>query len=144
MTFRQQMDPMTGEFTQADLPSYSPAALVMVDFTWRLAGVRETDNQLEWNVRPRCPASEAAYFSIHFDRNRTASMVYDKKGAELQLNGNVIGRIESGTARLITDKQGRPKLLAGISETVETVSLRLGSHPAQRITIHPNQQVHLG
>jgi len=71
-------------------------------------------------------------------------MVYDKKGAELELDGKSIGRIESGTARLITDKQGRPKLLAGISETVETVSLRLGLHPAQRITIHPNQQLHLG
>ena len=144
MAFRQQMDPLTGEFTQADLPSYSPAALVMVDFTWRLAGVRETENRLEWNVRPRCAVSEAAHFSMHFDRNRTAGMVYDKKGAELELDGKSIGRIESGTARLITDKQGRPKLLAGISETVETVSLRLGLHPAQRITIHPNQQLHLG
>jgi hypothetical protein len=144
MTFRQQMDPITGEFTQADLPRYSPCALVMVDFTWRLAGVRETDNQLEWNVRPHCPASEAAHFFTHFDRNRTASMVYDKKGAELELDGKSIGRIESGTARLITDKQGRPKLLAGISETIEAVSLQLGSHPAQRITIRPNQQLHIG
>jgi hypothetical protein len=144
MTFRQQMDPLTGEFTQADLPSYSPAALVMVDFTWRLAGVRETENQLEWNVRPRCTASEAARFSMHFYRNRTATLIYDKKGAALQLDGKMIARIESGTARLITDKQGRPKLLTGISETVETVSLQLGSHPAQRMTIHPNQQLHLG
>ena len=138
------MDPMTGDFTQADLPGYSPAALVMVDFTWRLAGVRETDNQLEWNLRPRCPAAEAAHFSMGFDRNRTAGMVYDTKGAELQLDGKSLGRIDSGTVRLITDKQGRPKQLAGISETVESISLRLGSHPARRITIHPNQQLPLG
>ena len=129
MTFRQQMDPLTGELTQADLPSYSPAALAMVDFTWRLAGVRETENQLEWNVCPSCAASEAAHFSTHFDRNRTAGISYDKQGADLRLDSKSIGRIESGTARLITDKQGRPKLLTGISERVESVSLRLGHTP---------------
>lgn len=30
--FRQQMDPMTGEFTQADPSGYSPAALVFLEF----------------------------------------------------------------------------------------------------------------
>ena len=34
--FRQQMDPMTGEFTQADPSGYSPAALVFLDFARRL------------------------------------------------------------------------------------------------------------
>jgi hypothetical protein len=35
--FRQQMDPMTGEFTKADPSGYSPAALVYLDFVQRLA-----------------------------------------------------------------------------------------------------------
>ena len=144
MTFRQQMDPVTGEFTQTDTPGYSPAALVMVDFTWRLAGVREINGQLEWNVRPGCAAAQSAHFSMHFDRSRTANMVYDRGGAALELDGKKIGRIESGTARLITDKQGRPNLLAGIGEAVETVSIHLGSSPVRSVTIHPNQQVHLG
>lgn len=116
MTFRQQMDPMTGEFTQAGMPGYSPTALVMVDFTWRLAGVRETQEMLEWNVRPSCAASQAAHFSLHFDRSRSATMVYDERGATLELDGKSVGRIESGTARLITDKQGRLTQLAGISK----------------------------
>jgi hypothetical protein len=34
--FRQQMDPLTGEFTLADAPGYSPAALVFLDFARRL------------------------------------------------------------------------------------------------------------
>jgi hypothetical protein len=34
--FRQQMDPMTGEFTKADPSGYSPAALVYLDFITRL------------------------------------------------------------------------------------------------------------
>ncbi len=36
--FRQQMDPLTGEFTMADPSGYSPAALVYLDFVRRLAG----------------------------------------------------------------------------------------------------------
>jgi hypothetical protein len=144
MSFRQQMDPMTGEFTQTDTHGYSPAALVMVDFTWRLAGVRKIEGGLEWNVRPRCDASQAARFSIRFDRSRTATMVYDKKGAELELDGKRIGRIESGTVRLITDRKGQPKLLAGVSERDEQVSVRLGSSPVQSVVIQPNQQRFLG
>jgi hypothetical protein len=34
--FRQQMDPQTGDFTQADPSGYSPAALVYLDFIRRL------------------------------------------------------------------------------------------------------------
>jgi hypothetical protein len=35
--FRQQMDPMTGEFTKKDPSGYSPAALVYLEFVQRLA-----------------------------------------------------------------------------------------------------------
>ena len=35
--FRQQMDPLTGDFTQADPSGYSPAALVYCDFIQRLS-----------------------------------------------------------------------------------------------------------
>ena len=35
--FRQQMDPLTGDFTQADLSGYSPAALVYLDYIRRLS-----------------------------------------------------------------------------------------------------------
>ena len=34
--FRQQMDPLTGDFTQADPSGYSPSALVFLDFARRL------------------------------------------------------------------------------------------------------------
>ncbi|MEO8736723.1 MAG: alpha-L-rhamnosidase [Edaphobacter sp.] len=37
--FRQQMDPQTGDFTQADPSGYSPAALVYCDFIRRLGTV---------------------------------------------------------------------------------------------------------
>jgi hypothetical protein len=35
--FRQQMDPLTGDFTMADPSGYSPAALVYLDFVRRLS-----------------------------------------------------------------------------------------------------------
>jgi hypothetical protein len=34
--FRQQMDPLTGDFTQADPSGYSPAALVFLEFARQL------------------------------------------------------------------------------------------------------------
>jgi len=37
--FRQQMDPLTGDFTQPDPGGYSPAALVFLDFARRLSHV---------------------------------------------------------------------------------------------------------
>jgi len=36
--FRQQMDPLTGDFTQPDLVAYSPAALTFLDYARRLSG----------------------------------------------------------------------------------------------------------
>jgi hypothetical protein len=35
--FRQQMDPLTGDFTQPDPGGYSPAALTFLDFARRLS-----------------------------------------------------------------------------------------------------------
>jgi hypothetical protein len=40
--FRQQMDPLTGDFTQADPSGYSPAALVFLEFARRLGEAPET------------------------------------------------------------------------------------------------------
>jgi hypothetical protein len=48
--FRQQMDPLTGDFTQADPSGYSPAALVFLDFA----------RQLNKSVAPAAPAKPAA------------------------------------------------------------------------------------
>jgi hypothetical protein len=143
-TFRQQIDPLTGDFNQADLPDYSPAALLMVDFTWRLAGPREDEDGLEWNLRPTHAVAQGARFSLQFDRGRTAAVTYAGKSATLYLDGRLLGRIDSGSARLITDKQGRPKQLVGITEAVETVSINLPPRPVHRLTLHPNQTLQLG
>src|ERR1700722_18241841 len=53
--FRQQMDPLTGEFTQADPSGYSPAALVFLDFARQLG-------KSAASVAPAKPLSTAQQF----------------------------------------------------------------------------------
>jgi hypothetical protein len=141
--FRQQIDPMTGDFNQADLPAYSPAALVMVDFTWRLAGPREDGDLLEWNIRPQHASAQGAHFSLQFDRGRTATIIYSGKSATLNLDGRFLGRIDSGTVRFVTDKQGHPTQLVGISEAIETITITFPPIQPQRHTLQPNQTLQL-
>lgn len=119
MTFRQQIDPLTGAFTEG-APDYSPAALVMMDYTWRLAGIVEEPEALWWNVRPGHAA--AGRFSLKTDKGATAGMRYDAKGADLRLNGKLVARID-GTARLVTDLSGKPAALIGVSVTEQAVTL---------------------
>jgi hypothetical protein len=143
-TFRQQIDPMTGDFNQGDLPAYSPAALAMIDFTWRLAGPSEEEDTLEWNLRPKhTVAADGARFALSFDRGRTAAITYRKQSAALHLDGRSLGHMNAGSARLITDKQGRPKQLVGISETPESISIALPPHPTQHFTLDLNQVLQL-
>jgi hypothetical protein len=141
-SFRQQIDPLTGAFTQEDAPGYSPAALVLIDYTWRLAGVREVEDGLEWTVRPGHPSSRGAVFALPLDGGGTAEMHYDAKGADLTVSGKPVGRIE-GVARLTTDQKGAPRSLIGISEKPQSVALRLSGRPARRIVVAANQSIAL-
>jgi len=143
MSFRQQLDPSNGKFTMEDMPGYSPAALVMFDYTWRLAGVQEENDSLEWNVRLGHPAARSALFRMRTDTARIAEMKYDRRGAELRLGGKILGRIDSGIARLVTDSAGVPKALVGISEQPQTVTIRLSGRAAQKVALQPNVRVAL-
>ena len=139
MTFRQQMDPWTGQFTVADAPNYSPAALVMMDYTWRLAGVTEQADDLHWNVRPGHAAADHARFIMRTDAGATAEMRYDGKGASLHLAGQPVAYIE-GTARLVTGKDGKPVALVGIDEKPQVIALGIDGK-ARRYTLTANQVV---
>jgi hypothetical protein len=143
MSFRQQMDPLSGEFTKDSPAGYSPAALVMLDYTWRLAGVREEGDSLEWNVRPGHPAAQAALFRMRTDGGSITEMNYDSRGAELRLGDRVIGSIESGIARLVTDRGGAPKSLVGISEQAQKVTTWFAGGRTREVTLRSNQRVAL-
>ncbi len=143
LSFRQQIDPVSGVFTGGDLPSYSPAALVMMDFTWRLAGVREEANGLEWNVRPGHAAAEGASFRLRMDAGGTAELRYEADGAELRLSGRRLGRVAGGTLRLVTDTAGKPVSVVGIGEAWQRVRLELVGLPFQTVMLDANQRVGL-
>jgi hypothetical protein len=136
--FRQQLDPLNGQFTGEGATMYSPAALVMLDYTWRLAGVREEGETLEWNGRPGHPATQSAVF-----RMQAAEMKYDREGAELRLGGKALGRIESGAARLVTDRRGFPRVIVGISEQTQNVVIRLAGSATQKVALRPNTRLAL-
>ncbi|MBP2157941.1 MULTISPECIES: MGH1-like glycoside hydrolase domain-containing protein [Asticcacaulis] len=141
MTFRQQIDPVDGTFTkQGDEPDYSPAALVMMDYSWRLAGVTEEADALHWNVRPGHRASMGARFRLPLDGGGTAEMTYDARGASLSLRGKQIAQVK-GTARLITAKDGRPLALLGIAESPQTVTLALDGRPRRKVTLKANERL---
>ena len=141
MTFRQQLDPLTGEFTQADQPNYSPAALVMYDYTWRLVGVREEGDELHWNVRPSSASSRAAVFRLTLSNGNSAGMRYTDNGAEITLAGHKLGEV-MGTARVVTDKTGRGLYALGIDLSPQPLEVRLkGAH--RRFTLPANAREHL-
>lgn len=137
--FRQQMDPLTGDFTEADPGGYSPAALVFVDYLWRLHGVRETGSTLEWNLR--APERKNTEFSLKTGRG-IALLRYHNGIAELTLHGKLLVAVQ-GTGRIITDQQG--KLLAAIGTAQKPVDLTLTfpGKPPRTLPLTPNERVEL-
>ncbi len=142
-SLRQQLDPVTGKFTQSDEPGYSPAALVMLDYTWRLSGVREEGEALHWNVRPGHASSQQARFVLQTDGGSRAEMRYDASGVDLRLDGGTLSRLQSGTARLVTDRRGVPRMLVGIHPEPQRVQLTLQGRPLRTVSVGPNERVSL-
>ncbi|HEX3436531.1 MAG TPA: alpha-L-rhamnosidase [Pseudacidobacterium sp.] len=141
MTFRQQIDPLSGAFTQGDLPDYSPAALAMMDFTWRLAGIHEELHELHWNARPGHAASDRALFRMHTDDGHEAEIRYEANGATLFFKGTQIARIDGGAARLVTDKEGKVNGLTSISETTRHVTFKVPKGTSRSLTLRANQRL---
>jgi hypothetical protein len=144
MTFRQQIDPVTGAFTAgADMPQYSPCALVMIDYTWRLIGVREEPGVLHWNIRPHHPAALGARLSVRTDDDCTAAIVYTANAAELTLSTTRVAHIEGGAVRLITDRNGHARSLVGIASSPQRIMLRIPGHAPRKVTLLANQIISL-
>ncbi len=138
-SFLQQIDPLTGTFTP-DPGDYSPAALVFMDFTWRLSGVRQIQDSLEWNVRPSARAH--ASYRLCLSPIRTAELRYTSGHAELFLNDKLLYRT-SNTVRLETDLEGKLKSVAGIAAKTTHVVLRHVSGRERKFSIAPNSNMKL-
>jgi hypothetical protein len=137
--FRQQLDPLTGIFTP-DAAGYSPAALVLIDFTWRLAGVRRIGDDLEWNIRPPVAPAKTT-FRLQVNQTLTAGINYEAGRTKLHLNDREFLEI-AGTVRLITNRSGEPQRLVGIAAEKSSVVLQTGGRK-RNLLIDPNRTVEL-
>jgi hypothetical protein len=129
------MDPSTGEFTASDPNDYSPTALVLLDFLWRLYGVRQEGTQLEWNCRLPGNSSEAAFSAA--TKTGTALLRQTRKEAILTLAGKNILSVK-GTARIVTDAQGKPMRIVGTGGQDSEVEAFWPNGKKKRIRVLPN------
>jgi hypothetical protein len=138
--FRQQLDPLTGVFTD-DPPGYSPAALVLIDFTWRLGGVRAIGDRLEWNIRP--PVAHArSSFRLRVNPTLIAEIKYESGRAALILNGRQFLSIDT-VVRLITTQRGELRGAVGTDSKHSSVALHPEGTPQRTFSIAPNSKVEL-
>ncbi len=138
--FHQQMDPLTGIFTDG-APGYSPSALILFDFTWRLAGVRAVDGDIEWNIRPAL-AGDRAVFRLRIAPHLIAELRYGAGRAELLLNNHTFCKI-SGIVRLLTTRNGKLLSATGIGSQCSSVSLQPTAGSKRQISVEPNRTVPL-
>ncbi|HTQ35491.1 MAG TPA: hypothetical protein VMH77_00530 [Steroidobacteraceae bacterium] len=141
--FGQQADPLDGRFTAGQPAGYSPAALVMMDFTWRLAGVCESDGQLQWNLRPGHAAARGARFSLRTDARRRAQLAYEARGAELRLDGRLLARVAGGAARVVTGASGQLLELVGMDEHPQQVRVQLPDGSTRMFALDPDARLRL-
>ena len=133
--FLQQMDPVDGTFTN-DTGDYSPAALVFLDFTWRLSGVRQAGTTLEWNVRPPEQNIHSSY-RLQVTPTKTVELKYASGHAELFLKEKLLYRTND-VVRLTTDLDGKLVSGTGIATEKTKVKIRLASGHEQQFSIESN------
>jgi hypothetical protein len=135
---RQQMDPLTGEFSMADPSGYSPAALVLLDYTWRLYGVRREGDTIEWNCR-RPEASARTEFSVNTPHG-TAVLRHSKEESVLTIAGKTILRVV-GTVRVVTDEYGKTPIFQGIQMQDAKVMAYWPDGSSRILTVPPDMNV---
>lgn len=117
--FYQQLDPQSVEFTP-DAGGYSPCSLVLIDFLWRLSGVRRQGDLLEWNIRPLAKGNSTFTASID---GGTAELDYRGEHARLRIGGKPVATV-NGIVRLITAKDGALREAIGVAQGESHVTLR--------------------
>jgi hypothetical protein len=134
--FRQQMDPLSGLFTEDDPPGYSPAALVFFDFTWRLFGVRDRGDRIEWNIRS-FPDTEHASFRLPVGPASTAELKYESGRATALLDGRRLFGTKD-VVRLVTDRRGRLREAVGVGAQAAAIEIGLPDQASLKFRIEPN------
>jgi hypothetical protein len=137
---RQQMDPLTGEFSMADPSGYSPAALVLLDYTWRLHGARQVGNLIEWNCR--APEESARTEASIQTKRGAAVLTHTQKESVMTIAGKIILRV-NGIARILTDDEGHVVQIAGIHDESAQIDANGPNEKKMKFTIEPNATVQI-
>ena len=127
--FLQQLDPESGVFTRQG-QDYSPAILVLLDFAWRLYGVREAGEELEWNCRlPQGSSRVETSLPLRATPAGTASLVTGAQESTLSLGGKRILRV-TGRVRVVTNRAGDLLRIVGTEAGVQQAGIlfRDGRH----------------
>jgi hypothetical protein len=138
--FLEQMDPATGEFTP-DRGPYSPAMLVLLDFLWRLYGVRRDGAMLEWNCR--LPDGAADCHTSSSTARGMAELSTSRDGSELTLDRRPVLRVR-GTSRIVTDATGKPVRLIATEPRPTDVTVRWPNGKSSTYQLSPDSAVSLG
>jgi hypothetical protein len=136
----QQMDPLTGKFTTTDPGGYSPAALVLLDFIWRIHGVCRVGEVLEWNCRPPEKSSRTS-FSLQTP-NGTAEIRHSRSASALMLAGRELLSV-TGVVRVLTDLRGRVTHVVGTEAKPARVHLAWKEGKTKRLTVGANAKIPL-
>ena len=78
------------------------------------------------------------------DAGRRALLSYDGVGGDLRLDGRWLGRLEGGTARLVTKPGGQLLSLVSIDETIQDLTLHAPQRPPRKLRLGPGAQIDLG
>ena len=108
----------------------------MLDFTWRLYGVRQRGERLEWNCR--LPEGSQKVETTLPLKGGDASLVTTPQGSELRLNGRRLARV-SGAVRLVTDGRGALLALEGTQGDAQSVRVEVEGHKPIQVTIAPDE-----
>jgi hypothetical protein len=137
--FLQQMDPVSGVFS-ADRGGYSPAALVLLDFVWRLHGVQRRGDSLEWNCR--MPEGATHCSSSLPLQTGVAKLEHTPDSSLLSLDGKRIAEAR-GTLRIVTDLRGRPLSFAGTAPAGHSATVALAGKTPRTFDLAPDAIVTL-
>ena len=134
------MDPATGEFTPDQGP-YSPAMLVLLDFVWRLYGVRRDGAMLEWNCR--LPDGAADCHTSSSTARGMAELSTSRDGSELTLDRRPVLRVR-GASRIVTDTAGKPGRLIATEPRPTDITVRWPNGKSSTYQLAPDSAVSLG
>jgi hypothetical protein len=132
---RQQMDPLTGEFSMTDPSGYSPAALVLLDYIWRSHGVRHAGNLIEWNCR--APEKSARTEASIQTKRGAAVLSHTQEESVMTLAGKPILSV-TGTARVVTGASGNIIQFISIQDETTQIEIRWPTGHKAKITLPRN------